>query len=162
MHREISSAATPIYKALFLLMFGGSAPYWILSRFYNLRDSPKTAAADVLIGILLIIAELIFAFLFVRLALSWKRVEMEDSGLTVININFFVKKVSTFVPFENIKRARQPFLLQGNPGTVFIEFNEPTFFGKKISFVPQFRAFTFTTHPIVGEINRLSNNAFLN
>lgn len=158
MSREISSAATPIYKAVFLLLFGCSVPIFIFLTINGIKDSQNVSAFQILIAVLKTLAEIFFAILFVRLALNWKKVEIEDSGLTITNVNFFVKRISTFVPFENINAARQNFFLQGNPGTVTIEFNEPVFFGKKITFVPTFRSLTMFKHPIVEEVNRLANH----
>jgi len=164
MHREISSLATPLYKAWFLLFIGVVVIGSMFGLIENLKTYQQLTAFQIFAYLVGMPITLFFAFLFLRLALSWKHVEIADDGLIITEANFFVKKTSTLVPFENIREAHQNFFLRGNPGTVTIEFIEPTFFGKKVRFVPKFRTITFLEHPIVGEINRLAgkNMSFLN
>ncbi|HVE55880.1 MAG TPA: hypothetical protein VNB22_03565 [Pyrinomonadaceae bacterium] len=157
MRREISSGALPFYKATFLLFIGILVTTTIFTFIEKLKDFREMTQFQIFAYIFGIPAIIFMTFLFIRLALSWKKVEIDDEGLIITEANFFVRKTSTLVPFEKIKAARQNFFLRGNPGTVFVEFTEPTFFGNKISFVPTFRSVTFFEHPIVEEINQLAN-----
>jgi hypothetical protein len=159
MRREISSVATPFYKAVFLLAIGIYAIISTFSLIEELKKFREMTQFQILAYIFGIPLTIFIAFLLIRLALSWKKIEIEDDGLIVTEANFLVKKTSTFVPFENIERAHQNFFLRANPGTVTIEFIEPTFFGKKVKFVSKYRMFTYTTHPVVEEINCLANKS---
>ena len=159
MRREISSAATPFYKAVSLLVTGSLVTISIFSFIDELKNFREITAFQIFAYFLWIPFTIFFAVLFIRRSLSWKKVEIEDTGLIVTEANFFVKKTSTFVPFENIKRAHQNFFLRANPGTVTIDFFEPTFFGVKVRFVSKYRMFTYSAHPIVEELNRLANKS---
>ena len=163
MKREISSAATPFYKAVFLFGFGLVGTSLIFSKINDFKYSNEILAFQIITTILQIAAIALFGYLVIPLVLSWKRVEIDDLGLIITEANFFVTKTSTFVPFDNIKFAHQTYFLRGNPGTVTVEFYEPTFFGKKIRFVAKYRWTNYSAHPIVDEINNLvsKDNSFL-
>lgn len=150
MPREISSSSTRVNKVL--IMF-----FYSLAFLSTLINHLSSVSLETFLPMFIVI---ILGFFIIRWALSWKKVEITDSGLKISEINFGKTK-EIFVSFEDILEVRQNFFQRGSLETVIIESNKPTQFGKKIRFIPKMRFLNVTEHPIVRELNQLRTNKFL-
>lgn len=86
----------------------------------------------------------------------WRHKEIEvDKENIYITRNNFISSKTISLPLTTLREASQGFFQRGGMESVTLEFIEPTEFGTKIVFIPKWRFYEFTQHPIVDELNQL-------
>jgi len=117
-----------------------------------------TSLEIALIGIVsFIVSGIIFSFILLLNLYSIKKVSIDDDFLYVSN---FKKEIE--IPLSQISSVSGN--IWGLPRKITIRLNEPSVFGKKITFLGYHVFFLFfTTHPAVEEIrNKIVNNSKAN
>jgi hypothetical protein len=115
---------------------------------------------EIFLGIIcsLIFAPILYLSLL-RFILTSKYIEIDDKNLHINPSNFSSSELIV-IPLKEVYQAEQVSFF-ANPQRIAIHFMSSTQLGDKIYFIGKYRAFAFSLHPVVDEINEAVKQAKL-
>jgi hypothetical protein len=150
--RIISSRQTPFAKFAWMLWTagfgGGTLGLWIGS----VGANPPPAPMKWIFLAMWVLGTALFLWLLAPL----KKVRIDGTSLYVSN---YRREIT--VPLSEIESVSENWWMNHHPVTIHLRHETP--FGRRITFIPQFRLQLFwRSHPIVAELRALAGNRMMN